>query len=177
MCTYSLLVFRSVFLLLGLLPTMILYYGILWGCWCPVPPLPSCLPIMCIPYTWQLLLSFHAYGYPSWLSYVWTSHPLLVFECRALKKNLFPSAGELGVIFLPSKLCLEVINTFPCFFPFWTFVSVFTLLSFHMVSFYFDFILVYLCIIVLVFFYLLWLFHIFKFSFSSAPSLLMVASF
>ena len=38
------------------------------------------------------------------------SHPRLVCACYALKKNL-PSSDELGVIFLPSKLHIEALNT------------------------------------------------------------------
>ena len=44
---------------------------------------------------------------------------------------LLPSAGELGVIFIPSKLHLKALNTFPRACPSWYCVRVFTLLSFH----------------------------------------------
>ena len=76
-----------------------------------------------------------------------------------------PSAGELGVIFLPSKIHLDTINTFSCVGPSWTCVSVFMLLSFHISCFYFSFVFIYLCINILVLFYLFWLFHVFIFNF------------
>ena len=57
--------------------------------------------------------------------------------------SLFPSAGALGVIFLPYKLHLGEINTFSCILPSLSCIRVFMLLSLNITCFCLDFILVY----------------------------------
>ena len=157
---------------------LLLSYLVFLRCRGPVTPLPSSLPIFYIPYTWNLPLSIsilldtilgchlckpHTHGY-----FVHVMH--IIF-------SLIPSDGELGVIFIPSEIHLEALNTFPWIFPSWPCAFILMPLSFHTTCFYFAFILVYLCIIIFVLFYLFWLFHIFTLNFYSALLLLMVASF
>ena len=113
LCTSSLLVLCSIFLLLCWFHEVLISYVVLWGCQGSVPPLPSGLPIVCILYTWLLPFSLHAYWWTSWLSSVWTSHPRLVFHAMHKIFFLLPSAGELGVIFIPLRLNFEALRTFP----------------------------------------------------------------
>ena len=47
------LVFWSIFLLLRVFLSVLLSSVILWGCRGLVPPLLSCIPFACIPYTWR----------------------------------------------------------------------------------------------------------------------------
>ena len=94
------------------------FFLILWVCWGPVPPLPSCIPIVYIPCKWRLRLFLHISWYLSWLLYMWTSHPQLVLHVMHEFVFLLPSAGELSVIFLPLKLHLEALNTFHHFLAF-----------------------------------------------------------
>ena len=72
--------------------------------------------------------------------------------------SLNTSACELGVICLSSKLHLEALNNFPWVLP--SCVCVFRFSSFHITSFNFSPIMVYLCILILVFLYFFWLLHV-----------------
>ena len=101
-----------------------------------------------------------------------SSAPIIMHELF----SLIPSSGELGVIFIPYKLHLEALNNFPCIFPSWTSVCVFTVLSFHITCFCLAFILRTLTTGSSVFLYLFWLFRVFIFVCFSFPSLLMVTS-
>ena len=84
-----------------------------------------------------------------------TSTSSLCISC--IKYFRIPSdAGELGVVCFPSKLHIKALNPFSCITPSWTCVFVFTPLRLHIYWFYFTFILV--------FFYLLWLLHVFIFN-------------
>ena len=132
--------FPILFLLLGLLPAVLLSYMILWVCWGPVPPLPSCLPIVCIIYTWRIPLSIHDSWYPSWLSSVWTSHPRLVSTCHA--KNIFSSSQcwEIGCHISSLKTSYLGAQHLFLSFPSLDLCSCFMLLSFHINFFYFVFI-------------------------------------
>ena len=138
---------------------------ILWGFRGTLPPLHSCITIVCITCTLWVNISLHVSWSFYWMSYVCTSHTQIVYECNAY--NIFSSYQWwwIGCHISFLRTSSWGSQNLSMSSPFLILCSFFTLLSFHITLLCLDLILVYWYTTISLFFYLFWFFHVLIFIF------------